>query len=81
MSAYKWLRFALGIPLIAVLLAIIYEFARPAVDMGYQYSSSEYSNTGLQWYAEFLDLLPFILLSLLAFMLVVGIVNRRRMVR
>lgn len=80
MSAYKWLSFAIGIPLLAVMTALIYEFAYPAVDLATQYSSSSASATGLQWYEQFLTWLPFVLLMLLAFMVIVAIITRRRSV-
>lgn len=78
MSAFKWLAFTVGIPLIAVLYALMMEFVNPAIQISRDYSTSEYSSTGIDWYANFIDLLPFILLVLLAFMLVVGIIVRRR---
>ena len=80
MSAFKWLAFALGIPLTAGLLAVMYEFVNPAIDIMHQYSTSETSATGIQWYEQFISLMPLVVLLLLAFMLVVGIVVRRRSV-
>lgn len=78
MSAYKWLVFAAGMPIIAVLLAIMYEFIYPAIDLANEYSTSQESATGIQWYTDFVNLLPLIVILFLAFMLLVGIINRRR---
>lgn len=78
MSAFKWLVFGVGLPVIAVLLAIMYEFVYPAIDLMSEYSTSQESATGIQWYTDFMNFLPLIILLLLAFMLLVGIINRRR---
>ena len=78
MSAYKWLSFAFGVPLVAMLLAIMYEITNPAIGLMRDYSTSKESATGIQWYADFMSWLPLIVLILLSFMLMVGIITRRR---
>lgn len=77
MSAYKWLSFAVSLPVVAVLIAFVYEFAYPAIDISRDLSTSEASSTGILWYEQFLNWLPFIVLALLGFALFVGVVNRR----
>lgn len=81
MSAYKWLAFAFGVPLLAVLYGIMMEFVYPAIDMANQYSSSEASAQGIAWYEQFMTWLPFVILFLLAFMVIVAAITRRRRVR
>ncbi|MGK7297344.1 MAG: hypothetical protein ACNS61_16225, partial [Candidatus Wenzhouxiangella sp. M2_3B_020] len=80
MSAFKWLAFALGIPLSAVLIAFTYAFTNPAVELLNTLSTSEESAQGIAWYSQFLDFLPLVVLLLLALMLVVGIITRRQSV-
>jgi len=80
MSAFKWLAFAVGFVLMAVLYSIFTEFVRPAITVLEGLSSTEASAQGITWYAQFWDWLPLILLLMLAFMIVVGIIVRRRSV-
>lgn len=80
MSSFKWLAFALGVPLAAVLIAFVYEFTSPAVDLLNQYSESSASSQGITWYSQFLDFLPLIVLLLLGLMVVVAIITRRERV-
>lgn len=80
MSAYKWLAFAFGIPLLAVIYAIMNEVTQPAIGMLNKYSSSEASAQGITWYAQFWEWLPLVLLMLLGFMVIVAVIVRRRSV-
>lgn len=80
MSAYRWLAFAVGVPLSALLIGVVYRFAYPAVDVASQYSTSDASTQGLAWYTTILDWLPFVVLLLLAFMVIVAVIVRRRRV-
>jgi len=80
MSAFKWLRFTVGMVILSVLLAFIYSFTNPAIPLLREYSTSSVSATGIDWYEQWLGLLPLMTLLLLAFMLIVGIVLRRRSV-
>lgn len=80
MSAYKWLAFAFGIPLIAVLYSIMTRFTRPGIDVLDSLSTSEASAQGIEWYSQFWSWLPLILLMLLAFMVIVAVIVRRRSV-
>lgn len=80
MSAYKWLKFAVGIPLAAILIAVVYSFTSPATDVMRDYSTSPESSAGITWYSDILQWLPLVVLMLLAFMVVVAIITRRRRV-
>lgn len=81
MSAYKWLKFAAGVPIAAALLAVVYEFTNPATGVLETYSTTPESATGVQWYGDLMTWLPLIVLLLLAFMVIVAIITRRRSVR
>jgi NADH:ubiquinone oxidoreductase subunit 6 (subunit J) len=80
MSAFKWLAFAVGIPLVALLMSFVYSFTNPAVKELNDLSSSSASAQGIQWYSTFLDFMPLILLALLGLMLVVAVITRRQRV-
>lgn len=80
MSAFKWLIFSIGFVLLAVLYSIFTEFVRPAITVLEGLSSTDASAQGIAWYAQFWDWLPLILLLLISFMIVVGVIVRRRSV-
>jgi len=77
MSAYRYLTFVIGIPFLAILLSVVYEFIWPAIDIMNQFSNSTASSTGIQWYTDFVNWLPAVVLALLAFTLIVAVVVRR----
>lgn len=80
MSAFKWLAFTFGFVLIAVVYSILTEFVRPGIDVLNSLSTTQASSQGIAWYSQFWDWLPLILLLLLAFLIVVGVIVRRRSV-
>jgi len=80
MSAYRWLQFTLGIPLLALLYALLTEFVRPGISVLHSQSSTSASAQGITWFEQFWEWLPLVLLLLLAFSLVVAITVRRRQV-
>jgi len=80
MSAFNYLRFVVGIPLFAVLLAFMYEITVPAEPLLRGFSTTQESSTGIDWYYQFMDFLPLVVLLLAAFALLVAVVVRRRRV-
>jgi uncharacterized BrkB/YihY/UPF0761 family membrane protein len=78
MSAYRYLLFVSGVILVALFGAFMLEIMTPTIDMLNTFSSTPESATGIGWYAEFVDLLPLVMLFLLAFMFLYGVVVRRR---
>lgn len=80
MSAFKWLAFAFGVPLLAVLYAILTEFVRPGISILEGLSSTPESSQGITWFSQFWSWLPFIVLLLLAFTVLVAVIVRRRSV-
>jgi membrane protein required for beta-lactamase induction len=80
MSAFRWLVFALGIPITALLLAFVYRFTNPALEELRDLSSSPESAQGIQWYSQFLDFLPLVVLGLLSFAVIVAVITRRERV-
>jgi len=81
MSAYKWLKFAVGVPIAAILLSIVYRITNPVTDVLSVHTTSTASQTGLSWYNQALNWLPLMVLMLLAFMVIVAIITRRRRVQ
>lgn len=80
MSAFKWLAFGFGFVLIAVVYSILTEFVRPGIEALNDLSSTQASSQGIAWYSQFWEWLPLLLLLLLAFLIVVGVITRRRSV-
>jgi len=80
MSAYKWLAFAVGIPLLAIMYSIFTEFVTPGVDILNQMSSTQASSQGITWFEQFWEWLPLVLLLLLGFMVLVAVITRRNRV-
>jgi len=80
MSAYKWLKFAVGVPITAAVLAVVYEFTGPAIPMMRTYSTTPESSQGIEWYSQMMNWLPLVVLGLLAFMVIVAIITRRQRV-
>ncbi|MFB6198675.1 MAG: hypothetical protein ABEI52_10470 [Halobacteriaceae archaeon] len=78
MSAFKYLMFLLGVILVAVLGSILNAFVQPLLPLLEAHATSQAAQTGVSWYKQFWNWVPFITLGLLLFMLIIGIVNRRR---
>lgn len=81
MSAYRYLIFVLGVILTAVLGSFLYTIVNPIEQQMSQFSTTTESATGVEWFGQFMDIFPMVLLLLLMFMLIYGIVLRRRGVR
>ena len=77
MSAFNWFAFAIGVPLLALLIGFGAEISYPMADFAEAQSTSDASATGIAWYLQVVDWLPFIVLSLLGFMVLVAVVVRR----
>jgi len=78
MSAFRWLKFVLGIGVVAALGSILTEVVLPTIAIARTHSTTEASSQGLDWYAQGWNYMPLIALLLLVFMLLVGIIVRRR---
>lgn len=77
MSAFKWFAFAIGVPLCALLIGFGAEISYPMIEFANAVSTSDASSTGITWYEQVVTWLPFIVLSLLGFMVLVAVVVRR----
>lgn len=80
MSAYKWLVVIAALPIAAVLIGLMNAITNPMVDMLNTYSTSQASAQGVAWYGTLLDWMPFVVLALFAFAVVVAVITRRRRV-
>lgn len=80
MSAYKYLAFALGIPLVALFGAVLNEFVSPLITLTESQSSTTASATGIMWFDAVWTWMPLIVMLLLVVGLIVGVVNRRNAV-
>ncbi len=80
MSAFKYLAFALGIPLVAVFGAIWMEVITPMLAATRGQAETQAADTGIMWLTAFTNQLPLVLLGLLVFALLVGIIVRRNTV-
>lgn len=78
MSAYKWLVMILALPVFAFLIMLGNQINDQAIPMMYEHSSTAASHQGIEWYATFWQWIPFVVLLLVVFAIVVGILVRRR---
>lgn len=80
MSAFQYLKFVIGVVLMAAFGAVLNEAISPTLDLASSQSTSAEAATGVQWFQQFWNWAPLVILLLLVFMLVVGIVRRRNQV-
>jgi hypothetical protein len=80
MSAFKYLIYVSGVVLVAAFGAILNEFVTPFLMAASTHSTTAASSTGVTWFQQFWTWIPLVALFLLAFALIVGVVNRRNQV-
>lgn len=80
MSAFKYLIYVSGVVLVAAFGAILNEFVDPFLSQASAHSTTAASSTGVLWFQQFWAWIPLVALFLLAFALIVGVVNRRNQV-
>lgn len=79
MSAFKYLAFVTGVVLVAVFGAFLNEFVLPFITATQTHSTTQASSKGVQWFSQFWEWIALLSLLLLAFALIVAVVNRRRL--
>jgi quinol-cytochrome oxidoreductase complex cytochrome b subunit len=80
MSAFKYLVYVVGVVVVAVFGAVLNEFVTPFLNQASAQSTTQASATGITWFTQFWTWIALVALLLLAFALIVGVVNRRQQV-